>query len=165
MTHPSVSPGESLAIHPAIIIKIGMSSPHKLSLRVLAGAVVCGTLIFLGGCATADKDRNSNFTHANVQRVLKKGVTTQQQVIEVFGAPNITTTDANNHEVWTYQKHSVGGESIEAGGGVLGVVPGAVGAGGSAGSAYSQSSKTMTLIIKFDEKKVVIDFQSMYSSF
>lgn len=127
---------------------------------LLASLVVC-----LVGCATADKDRNSNFTHANVQRVLKKGVTTQQQVIDVFGAPNITTTDADNHEVWTYQKHSVGGESIEAGGGVLGVVPGAIGAGGSAGSAYSQSSKTMTLIIKFDEKKVVLDFQSMYSSF
>ena len=129
----------------------------------MAGAV--GLLIGLVGCATADKDRNSNFTHANVQRVLKKGVTTQQQVIEVFGAPNITTTDANNHEVWTYQKHSVGGEAIDAGGGVIGVVPGAVGLGGTSGSAYSQSSKTMTLIIKFDDKKVVIDFESMYSSF
>lgn len=165
MSHTSVPRRESLAIHVVIIIRNGMSFLRRFSPRVLSGVVLCMVLIFLDGCATADKDRNSNFTHANVQRVLKKGVTTQQQVIEVFGAPNITTTDANNHEVWTYQKHSVGGESIEAGGGVLGVVPGAVGAGGSAGSAYSQSSKTMTLIIKFDEKKVVIDFQSMYSSF
>jgi len=134
-------------------------------------ACFCMILTVLGlgtvfvGCATADKDRNSNFTHGNVQRVLKKGVTTQQQVIEVFGAPNITTTDAENNEVWTYQKHSVGGESLDAGGGVIGVVPGAVGVGGTSGSAYSQSSKTMTLIIKFNEKKIVKDFQSMYSSF
>lgn len=126
---------------------------------------VMGLGIVIVGCATADKDRNSNFTHANVQRVLKKGITTQQQVIEVFGAPNITTTDADNNEVWTYQKHSVGGESLDAGGGVIGVVPGAVGVGGTSGSAYSQSSKTMTLIIKFNEKNIVRDFQSMYSSF
>jgi outer membrane protein assembly factor BamE (lipoprotein component of BamABCDE complex) len=126
---------------------------------------VMGLGIVIVGCATADKDRNSNFTHGNVQRVLKKGITTQQQVIEVFGAPNITTTDADNNEVWTYQKHSVGGESLDAGGGVIGVVPGAVGVGGTSGSAYSQSSKTMTLIIKFDEKNIVRDFQSMYSSF
>lgn len=126
---------------------------------------VMGLGIVIVGCATADKDRNSNFTHGNVQRVLKKGITTQQQVIEVFGAPNITTTDADNNEVWTYQKHSVGGESLDAGGGVIGVVPGAVGVGGTSGSAYSQSSKTMTLIIKFNEKNIVRDFQSMYSSF
>lgn len=126
---------------------------------------VMGLGIVIVGCATADKDRNSNFTHGNVQRVLKKGITTQQQVIEVFGAPNITTTDADNNEVWTYQKHSVGGESLDAGGGVIGVVPGAVGVGGTSGSSYSQSSKTMTLIIKFDEKNIVRDFQSMYSSF
>jgi len=141
----------------------------SLSVRFILCFCMILPVIGLGtvfvGCATADKDRNSNFTHGNVQRVLKKGVTTQQQVIEVFGAPNITTTDAENNEVWTYQKHSIGGESLDAGGGVIGVVPGAVGVGGTSGSAYSQSSKTMTLIIKFNEKKIVKDFQSMYSSF
>jgi hypothetical protein len=101
--------------------------------------------------------KNSNLTHGNVQLTLKKGVTTQAEVLEKFGAPNITTIDGEGREVWTYQKHATVGHASE---GYATIV-----VAGAAASGFEQSSRTMTLIIKFDSKKTVSDFNSMYSSF
>jgi hypothetical protein len=39
--------------------------------------------------------KNSNLTHGLVQLTLKKDVTTKAEVLETFGAPNITTIDAS----------------------------------------------------------------------
>ena len=57
--------------------------------------------------------RNSELTHGNVQMNLKVGETTQAQVLDVFGAPNITTIDGSGQEVWTYQRAAtVEGEAL-----------------------------------------------------
>ncbi|HEU5071509.1 MAG TPA: hypothetical protein VFV96_13990 [Verrucomicrobiae bacterium] len=119
-------------------------------------------VLFLFGCSvpsphTDSIEKNSAYTHGNVQLSLKKGVTTQAEVLEKFGAPNIATIDGEGREVWTYQKHAT--VSREAGGYATVILFG----GGTSG--FEQSSKTMTLIIKFDSNKVVSDFNSMYSSF
>ena len=34
------------------------------------------------------------------------GVTTKAQILEVFGAPNVTTRDGEGQEVWTYQRQA-----------------------------------------------------------
>src|SRR6266568_2817790 len=94
--------------------------------------------------------KNSNYTHGSVQLNLKNGVTTQAEVLEKFGAPNVATIDGQGNEVWTYQKHA--SVSREAGGYATIFLLG----GGTSG--FEQSSKTMTLIIKFDSRKVVSDF-------
>lgn len=88
---------------------------------------------------------------------LVKGVTTQTQVLEAFGSPNVTSLDAEGHEVWTYQRHASTAKGSSAYGTLLLI-------GGSVGG-FEQSSKAMTLIIKFNSKKVVSDFNSLYSSF
>ena len=88
---------------------------------------------------------------------LVKGVTTQTQVIETFGSPNLTSLDAQGHEVWTYQRHASSSRGSEAYGTLL-LFGGSV-------SGFEQSSKAMTLIIKFNAQKVVSDFNSLYSSF
>jgi len=62
-----------------------------------------------------------------------------------------------NGNEWSYQKHAQ--VSRESGGYATILI-----LGGST-SGFEQSSKTMTLIIKFDAQKVVSDFKSMYSSF
>jgi hypothetical protein len=104
---------------------------------------------------------NSPYTHGNVQLTLRKSVTTQADVLEKFGAPNIATIDASGQEVWTYEKHAVVTSASEGGGyGTIVIL------GGSGGSSRSeQSSRTMTLIIKFDTDKKVSDFRSMTTSF
>ncbi len=119
-------------------------------------------LLCLIGCAvpnprTDSIGKNSNYTHGGVQLYLKKGVTIQAEVLEKFGAPNVATIDSQGNEVWTYQKHAT--VSREAGGYATILILG----GGTSG--FEQSSKTMTLIIKFDSQKTVSDFKSMYTSF
>ena len=112
------------------------------------------------GCQSSSPNNsygNEGITHGDVQLHLRKGTTTKSQVLEAFGSPNITTRDSNGREVWTYQRHNVSAESTSSYGTLLLV-------GASSGSA-SQSSKTMTLIIKFNNKDIVVDYDSRYSNF
>ena len=131
------------------------SLPIKIFLTPLALTLL--SLVF-SSCNTASReyDRNTGITHGSVQLHLKKGVTTQTQVLEQFGAPNIATTDGDL-EVWTYQKHGVSSKSAGVGGTLILV--------SASTSGFSQSSRSMTLIIKFDSSKRVVDFNSRYSSF
>lgn len=88
---------------------------------------------------------------------LKKGITTKSDVLETFGSPNITTRDGTGREVWTYQRHA---EVATSTNGYLTVIL----AGGSK-SGFERSSRSITLIIKFDETDVVSDYNSMTTSF
>lgn len=119
------------------------------------------------------EDEPGTLTHGMVQMTLRVGQTTQGQVLESFGAPNITSIDASGQEMWVYDRHatvtsdSSGGFSIGLG---IGGGGDSVGGGGLLGfgkrkSKSSSSSRTMMLIIKFDDRKVVSDFKSRSSSF
>ena len=121
----------------------------------------------LAGCVsnpastTENTAPNSPFTHGNVQLTLKNGVTTQADVLEKFGAPNIATVDSSGNEVWTYQKNATVSKSNESS--AYGTV--VLFGGSSSSSGFEQSSRTMTMILKFDDSKKVIDFKSMTTSF
>lgn len=92
---------------------------------------------------------------------IKKGVTSQNDVLHVFGAPNITTIDASGQEVWTYQKNATIASSSQSGAYASIIVAGV----GNGTSGFEQSSRTMTLIITFDSSGKVSDFKSMSTSF
>jgi len=130
----------------------------------LALQLVClfgGTV--LSGCTNSvpqQSIQNSPYTHGNVQLHLKKGVTSQADVLNVFGAPNIATTDETGQEIWTYQKNATVANSNTSNSFGTVIIAGV--SNGSSG--FEQSSRTMTLIIKFDKGKVS-DFKSMSSSF
>lgn len=112
------------------------------------------------GCRSApeeEKPLNSELTQGNVQMHLVKGETTKAQVLEVFGAPNLTTRDAAGLEVWTYERSAREAKSNEAFWTVV--------LAGSSSSGFEESSRNMILIIKFDAKDVVSDFNSRASSF
>jgi len=130
--------------------------------KLLISAVVCAGL--LSGCGsnmTPVDDRNSAMTQGNVQMNVAVGKTTKSQILEVFGAPNITTRDSSGQETWTYQRAGqVAQASSETG--YWNII--------FAGQAYSNSgfasnSRMMTLIIKFNSKDVVTDFSSRTSNF
>jgi hypothetical protein len=128
--------------------------------------LLAACILFYGGCATTEtintaETKPSPFTHGNVQLTLKKGITTQGEVLESFGPPNIATIDKDGNEVWTYQKHATVAKATETS--AYGTV--ILFGGGSRTSGFEQSSKTMTMIIKFDERKHVVDFKSMTTSF
>jgi outer membrane protein assembly factor BamE (lipoprotein component of BamABCDE complex) len=125
--------------------------------------VLGAMLALIGGCASTQPvtTRNSELTHGNVQMNLKVGETTQTEVLEVFGAPNITSMDGSSREVWTYQRHATVAQSQSRSGYFTIILAG----GGRNSSSYEQTSRTMTLLIKFDESKVVSDFKSRTSNF
>lgn len=121
--------------------------------------------IGLGACAPMPTKpvttRNSELTHGNVQMNLKVGETTQTQVLETFGAPNITSIDGSGQEVWTYQRAATVTQSESSSGFWTILLAGQ----SRDASGFEQTQRTMTLIIKFSEKKVVSDFRSRSTEF
>jgi outer membrane protein assembly factor BamE (lipoprotein component of BamABCDE complex) len=105
--------------------------------------------------------RNSALTQGNVQMSIAVGKTTKTEVLENFGAPNITTRDGAGREVWSYQRHATVSQSSSKSSFFTILLAGA----GSSADGFSQSTRTMTLIIKFDASDVVADFRSRSSDF
>lgn len=139
-------------------------------------AAVGGTIVVasLSNLAFAkDKEEPNALTHGMVQMTLKVGQTTQAEIIENFGGPNITTIDGSGQEMWVYDRHATVSYDKQSGfsiGLFAGGGGGGVGGGGGLGfgskkSKSSTSSRAMTLIIKFDTNKIVSDFKSRSSSF
>lgn len=120
--------------------------------------------ILLAGCISTQQpvsDRNSQLTQGNVQLSLQVGQTTKAQVLESFGAPNVTTRDGAGIEVWTYQRSAQVAQSSSRKGYWTILIAGQSGSS----SGFETSSRMITLIIKFDENDVVSDFRSRTSNF
>ena len=120
--------------------------------------------ILLIGCVTAPEPltkKNSELTQGMVQMNLEVGKTTKADVIETFGAPNITTRDSSGNEVWTYQRQAQISQSSSSSGFIFVIIAGK----SSEASGFETSSKMMTLIIKFDGNDIVTDFKSRESNF
>ena len=105
--------------------------------------------------------RNSSLTQGNVQMSIAVGKTTKAEILESFGAPNITTRDGAGREVWSYQRHATISQSSSKSSFFTILLAGS----GSSADGFSQSTRTMTLIIKFDPSDVVADFRSRSSDF
>jgi hypothetical protein len=89
------------------------------------------------------------------------GKTTQNDVLETFGAPNVATIDATGQEVWTYQRHATITQRGSANNYWTVVLLG----GSTRAEGFEQTQRTMTLMIKFDAGKVVSDFKSRTAEF
>jgi hypothetical protein len=138
--------------------------------------ICCALILVSLSCTAGAKeapDSSNTLTHGMVQMTLKVGNTTQGEIIEAFGAPNITSIDGSGQEMWVYDRHATVSYDKSSGfsiGLLLGGAGDSVGGGGGLGfssrkSKSSESSRAMTLIIKFDQNKVVSDFRSRSSSF
>ena len=123
--------------------------------------------------AAASADTSNPLTHGMVQMTLRVGTTTQAEVLETFGAPNVTTIDGDGREVWVYDRFATVTATKDSGfsigllaGAGGGSVAGGAGLGfGNSKSKSSTSTRSMTLIIKFGPDHRVIDFKSRSSSF
>lgn len=140
-------------------------------IRVLGALAL---LMFVAPASQAKPGDSPNMlTHGMAQMTLHIGTTTQLEVLETFGAPNITTLDASGQEVWVYDRQATvtasGSSGFSVGmlvGGGGGGVAGGAGLGfGKSKSKAEQTQRTMTLVIKFNASKRVADFKSRYSSF
>jgi hypothetical protein len=82
-----------------------------LSKAFAVSVIITLSSIFLFGCVatqpeTLEKNQTNRLTTGQVQLTLKKNETTQAEVLEVFGAPNLVTINSEDQEVWTYQKNA-----------------------------------------------------------
>ncbi|MFC1704292.1 hypothetical protein ACFL1E_05900 [Candidatus Omnitrophota bacterium] len=112
--------------------------------------------LLLLGCA-AQSSQKSNLTAGMVKKEIIKGVTTQTDILEVFGAPNIVTKNKSGNEVWTYDKVSVEKAASESYGTIIIAAIG--------GARSSTSTKTFTLMIEFGDSEVVQDYSYRSSAF
>jgi hypothetical protein len=119
----------------------------------------------LAGCAHVDTRSgivgNGDLTHGNVQLALRVGKTTQTDVLETFGAPNVATIDSSGQEVWTYQRHATITQHGSAHNYWTVILLG----GSTSADGFEQTQRTMTLMIRFDASKVVSDFRSRTAEF
>lgn len=147
-------------------------------------AVLAASAIMLG-CQSASEHAadvqkanatDDKLTVGRVQREIRVGMSSAD-VVGVLGSPNMVTTDSQRRENWVYDKvatqnvysRSSGGvNSLILGGALIGsgLLGGAAGGGYSgAAGASSTTQRTLTIIIKFDEKSQVRDFAYRSSSF
>ena len=120
--------------------------------------------VFLTGCVTtsiSESNEPQSLTQGAVQMNLVVGQTSKAQVLEVFGAPNVTTRDGSGREVWSYQRQAQVTQSTSQSSGWSILLAGS----SRSASGLSTSSRMITLIIKFDENDVVSDFRSRTSNF
>jgi len=121
-------------------------------------------LMFLSHCEKEVRhspDNINKLTLGKVQQTLKKGMS-QGEIIVALGSPNMVTSDANGLETWVYDKLSTEvnsnsqKKSFNLLGGVIGskIGVGATGGSSSKNSNTSSSQKTLTVVLKFIEKKL-----------
>ncbi|HAL50901.1 MULTISPECIES: hypothetical protein [Sphingobacterium] len=95
----------------------------------------------------------SNLTMGVVKSRIIKGETTQDEILKLFGSPNLVSKNKSNREVWSYNKMSVeqkaGSTDFFAG----------------QRASQSSSSRSFDLIITFDEKDIVADYSVISTAF
>jgi len=118
--------------------------------------------VAIGGCKHPAPPAESaqNLTVGKVQGEIKVGMPASD-VAMILGSPNIVTTDEKRREVWIYDK--VSSESVDTensfGGSII------ILGGSTSQRQRSETQRTLTIIIKYDEEKKVRDFAYNYSQF
>jgi len=106
----------------------------------------------------AAKGEGDNLTVGKVQKEIKVGMSSAD-VVGVLGSPNMVTTDDKRREVWVYDKVSTEGMAATSQGRGFLWFP------RDANASVSRTQKTLTIVIKFDEKGMVRDFAYNTSKF
>lgn len=97
--------------------------------------------------------QKSNLTFGVVKSKIIKGQTTQDEILKIFGSPNMVTKNKSNHEVWSYNRMS------------------AVSKGGQTNfifgerASVSTSNQSFDLIITFTKNDIVEDYSVVSTSF
>ncbi len=123
-------------------------------MRVLTVALlICGV-----ACASSKgvEVKPSNLTPGMTKKFIYPGKTTQTEIMEIFGPPDLVTR-RDGTEVWTYDKIS---QDVSSSGGFVTILI----AGYSKQSAHSSNRSTM-LIIYFDKNDRVVDYKLSASKF
>lgn len=115
----------------------------------------------MAGCSSDRAEiPEERLTVGKVQGEIRIGMSSAK-VAEILGSPNIVTTDEKRREVWIYDKVST--DRVNASSSSYGTL--IILGGNSTEGSSSTRQRTLTIIIKFDEKKKVRDFAYNYTQF
>ena len=133
--------------------------PRARVAHILFSAVLAA----LVACASGPGERRDPLSAGTAKLVLKPGETTQAEVLETFGGPNIVTGNAEGAETWTYDRmaydtRSKSGGAAFAGAGLAGGAVPLAGTAWGRASKTSSSSRTATLFLYWEEG-VLKDFK------
>ena len=107
--------------------------------------------------SNAPQQTNNNLTLGLVQSSVTKGAN-QVDITKILGAPNIISKDKQGNETWVYDRISRERKSSSMAGFGFGAIGTWLGAGGGSRSSDTSSSKSLTVIITFDDNKNVLDY-------
>ena len=116
-------------------------------------------IILLSGCksykygAGDEYMPSSNLTFGVVKSKIEKGKTTQSEILQIFGSPNMVTKNRSNNEVWSYNRMSV----VQKGGQTNFLF--------GERASVSSSNKSFDLIIIFDSADIVKDYSVISTNF
>ena len=114
-------------------------------------------LPLVSGCTTTTPAmQEEQMTVAKAQSEIKIGMPSSK-VVEVLGSPNMVTTDDQRRETWVYDRVSQQVSSSSSGAWLL--------IAGGSSAKQSSNSRTLTIIVKFDENSKVRDFSYRTSTF
>lgn len=137
--------------------------------RIAQYSAILLTATAIVGCypmplADQQKDMNAakgeadSLSVGKVQKEIKVGMSSAD-VVSVLGSPNMVTTDDKRREVWVYDKVSTEGMASTSSGLAFLWFP------SGSNATTSRTQKTLTIVIKFDEKGKVRDFAYNTSKF
>lgn len=114
-------------------------------------------VLLLGACTSCNAKKYYEQTYSDekkmtlgvVQKEVQKGMG-QDQIAVALGSPNIVTQDKNGQETWIYDKFATQIKNSGTGGLILFFQTGA-----DYVSRKDVSQQTLTVVIKFDDKKLV----------
>lgn len=123
-------------------------------------ALLAGAML-VSGCASSygtkqGAAKESALTSGMTKKFIYPGQTTQTEVLEIFGPPDLVTRKEGK-DVWTYDKIS---QDVSTSGGFVTILI----AGYSKSSGHSRNTSTM-LIIYFNKNEVVDDYKLSVSKF
>lgn len=139
----------------------------------------------LSTSASTQASDRSALSYGMITSRVKKGVTTQSKLIELFGGPNIATTDSDGTETWVYDRTTSETETTHKkskkivaqskvskfgvffGIGVAGTESGKtdVNVETDGQTRVIHSIRSITVVIKFNPDKTVKDYSVRSSSF
>jgi hypothetical protein len=120
-------------------------------LCVFCLSILCSCKSYEYGASNTTQ--KSNLTFGAVKSKIVKGKTSQAEILEFFGSPNLVTKNKSNNEVWSYNKMAT-----EKKGGYSEFWDGTR-------SSTSSSSQSFDLIITFDGNDIVKDYSVVSSSY
>lgn len=125
----------------------------KKSILVILIGLACVT----AGCQDKDETKPSPLSYGNVKRTIVEGQTTQADVLQAFGSPNLVTRSSADEEVWSYNKMSADKNKSGSYGTLL--------LFGGSSATSSSSTKSFDLIITFDQNDIVKQYKVIQAAY